>query len=560
MRKTLLGIFGCLLLALWTASASAAGERTLTASCPSVSAEKVAGRWKKGNIVLSLPGFWDLTKVTLELEGSGTLYLGDQKTEIPAGVPSDLTGLTGQKLALRDDQGRRPANVTILQGSAVPSLFLEVDGEQLKAVNRSKEKSITSGRAVWTEADGTVSYDGGITQLKGRGNNSFLYSKKPYQLKLESKASLSGMAKGKTWILLAEWTDISLLRNRIVLDISKECGLRNALGCEHADVWINGNYQGLYLVTEKIQIGKDRIPIANLEKAAEQAAGGAQDPGELTAEKSETLPLLRYYPGIKDPEDITGGYILTIEKFHRMRDKPLAGFRTPDGLSIRIKEPTYPSRAQALYLAGKVTELQHALMAQDGKSPETGKSYEEYLDTDSFALRFLIEDWCKNYDFMGGSQYLYKDSDQNDGRFYAGPSWDYDLSFGNMKDRGHAGGGAYLTSTRRTSNLYWLLDGQESFRAKVRELWKEAFRPAVSVLLGEAEPVGESRVRSLDRYAEMIRASAAMNYARWGLNNAASAREAGGGFDRSVEYLKKWISVRTAWMDETYGAETGSAE
>ena len=89
----------------------------------------------------------------------------------------------------------------------------------------------------------------------------------------------------------------------------------------------------------------------------------------MTAEKSETLPLLRYYPGIKDPEDITGGYIMTIEKFHRIRDKPLAGFRTPDGLSIRIKEPTYPSRAQALYLAGKVTELQHALMAEDGKSP-----------------------------------------------------------------------------------------------------------------------------------------------------------------------------------------------
>ena len=540
------------LMLLSASAASAAAERALTASCPSVSRETVKGRWKKNSVVLSIPGSWDLTKVVLELEGSGTVFLGEGKTEIPAGVPTDLSGFAGvQKVPLWDDRGRRPGNLTIIQGSKIASLFLEVDGEKLKIANRNKDKPITEGRVAWLEADGTVAYDGALEQLKGRGNNSFLYSKKPYQIKLAEKASLGGMGRGKTWVLLAEWTDISLLRNRIVLDMSREIGLRNAVRCVHADVWINGAYQGLYLVTEKIQIGRERIPITNLEKASADADAAPENPGELAAEETESLPLIRYYPAMGDPADITGGYIMTVEKHHRMRDKPFPGFRTADGLNIRIKEPTYPSPAQTKYLAQRVTEMQHALMAENGVAPETGKSYREYLDTESFARKYLIEEWCKNYDVTGGSQYLYKDSDAVDPLIYAGPSWDYDLSFGNMKDRGHGSGGAYVSSFRRTSNLYWLLDKHPEFRERVRELWRTVFRPAVNAFLGEGEAKGP--LKSLAEYRAEIEASAAMNAARWGVNGAASGRDAGISFDNAVRYLEKWITARTGWMDEEYG-------
>ena len=549
IRITLTGI---LFLLFMTGGAFAVTERTLTASCPSVSGEKVTARWKQGEMTLFLPGCWDLTKITLELEGTAVIRLGEERKAVSAGTETDLSGLTGQKLRVSDGCGEGRGTLTILQGSKIPTLFLHVDGNELNRVNHSKENEITDGHAVYTEADGTVAYDGALEQMKGRGNNSFRYSKKPYQIKLAQKASLSGMGRGKTWVLLANWVDVSLLRNQIVLDLSREIGLRNAVSCVQADIWINGNYQGLYLIAEKIQIGGNRIDITNLEKATEKVNGEPFSPGQIITEKSAAYPVLRSYPDVRDPEDITGGYILTVEKKHRMKDYVLAGFRTKEELSIRIKEPTCPSRAQAEYVFARITEMQNALLAKNGTEPRTGKTFEEYLDVTSFAQRFLIEDWTKNYDFIGGSQFLYKDSDLVDPKFYAGPSWDYDLCFGNMKDRGYAPTGKYLTAYRKKNNLYWLLYNHETFRSKVTELWEKTFRPAVSVLLGEKAAAADGILRPLDEYREKIISSVEMNCSRWGTSRDATGPGSGGDFEKAFAYLKKWIADRTVWMDGEY--------
>jgi len=549
-----IAVTGILFLLLLTGCAGAAGK-TLTASCPSVCGEKVVAREGKAGLVLSLPGFWDLSRISLEMDGVKTLIIGPDKKEIVSGEETDLTGMTGWRIVLRNEKRYELGYLTILQGSQIPALFLEVDGEELKKVNRSKDNQITEGRAACYDKDGSAVYDGSLIQLKGRGNNTFRYSKKPYQLKLAEKAPLCGMGRGKTWILLANWTDVSLLRNQIVLDMSREIGLRNAVNCSQADVWINGAYNGLYLLAEKVQVGKERIGITNLEKATEAVNGGSITQGRMGTEKSAAYPLLRSYPDIEDPEDITGGYIMTIEKKARLRDNKLAGFRTKNDLSIRIKEPTYPSRKQAEYLFERITQMQNALKAKDGIEPETGKPFEEYLDVDSFARKFLIEEWCKNYDFIGGSQFLYKDSDLVDPLIYAGPSWDYDLSFGNMADRGFSSTGKYVTAYRKSSNLYWLLYEQETFRKAVGKVWQDVFRPAAAVLLGEKEPNGV--LRSLKEYREQIADSAAMNYKRWTVSRDASGPNSGENFDHAVKYLEKWITERTAWMDGEYMPKGG---
>ena len=542
-----------ILFLLLSGGASAAAGRTLSAGCPSRCETKVVARWRKENeMILSLPGCWDLTAITLEMENTETLLLGEEKVPVTPGVPVDLTGMLGQRMAVRDGKGQERGMLTILQGSQIPALFLEVDAKRLGEVNRSKNNQITEGHAVYEEADGTVSYDGALDQLKGRGNNTFRYSKKPYQLKLHEKVSLSGMGKGKTWVLLANWVDVSLLRNQIVLDMSRAIGLRYAVSCVQADVWINGNYNGLYLITEKVQIGKGRIDITNLEKATEKVNPEPFNAGRIRTVTSRDYPLLRAYPAVKDPEDVTGGYIFTAEKYGRLRDYVVAGFRTPKELSIKIKEPTYPSRKQAEYLFARVSEMQEALIAPDGIHPQTGKSYEEYVDTTSFAQRLLIEDWCKNYDLAGGSQFMYKDSDLVDPLIYAGPSWDYDLCFGNMKDRGFSPSTPYVTAYMRNANLYYLLYNHEAFRLKTAMIWQRDFRPAMAILLGEKEPEPDSIIRPLDEYRERISASAAMNYRRWQVSSDATAKGAGGNFENAVEYIRKWITERTAWMDRTY--------
>ena len=545
---------GILFLLLAGTGASAAGRRTLTAGCPSRCSEKIEAAREENGLCLSLPGAWDLTAITLEMEGIGSFRLGDDPTLIPAGTETDLTGKTGTRTILKDEKGEALAYLTILQGSDIPALFLEVDAKELKKVNADRKISITEGRAVFMEANGSVSYDGRLAQLKSRGNATFQYSKKPYQFKLAEKTSLCGMNKAKTWILLANWLDISLLRNQIVLDLSREIGLRYAVGCEQTDVWINGSYNGLYLLTEKIQIGSARIDITDLEEATEEVNDSPFDPGALEKKRHDGFQLFRSYPAVKDPEDITGGYIMTIEKNFRMQVHDMAGFRTEHYLNIRIREPTYPSKAQTEYLGALITEMQDALLADDGICPETGKSYREYLDVDSFARKFLIEDWCKNYDFLGGSQYMYKDSDRADPLIYAGPAWDYDLSFGSMKDRGLLTTGRYLTNFKQENNIYWLLYKHSEFSDLVRKLWQGTFRPALAVLLGEAPAREGGYLRSFDEYLERITPSAVMNFRKWGVEKKRIALEIGGNFRNAVSYLERWLRQHTKAMDEVYGS------
>lgn len=548
IRIALTGI----LFLLFTGSASAVVQRALYAGCPSRCETRVTVRWKNDTMVLSLPGCWDLSRITLELETSETLLLGDEQVRAVPGEPVDLTGMTDRTVAVRNELGQARGNLLIMQGSEIPALFLEVDGKQLSRINSSKKNVITEGRAVYEEADGAVSYDGALAQLKCRGNNTFLYAKKPYQMKLAKKVSLSGMGKGKTWVLLANWVDVSFLRNQIVLDLSREVGLRCAVSCVQADVWINGVYNGLYLVTEKIQIGRDRINITNLEKATEKVNPELFNAGKMQSETTTGLAKLRSYPSVADPDDITGGYIFTVEKYARFRDYLVTGFKTKKGLSVHIKEPTYPSRGQAEYLGDRISEMQQAALAPDGTNPKTGKSYEAYLDTDSFARKMLIEDFSKNFDLAGGSQYFYKDSDRVDPLVYAGPSWDYDLSFGNMRDRGEAPGTPYVTVYRNNANLYWLLYRHDTFRNMTGLIWQRDFRPAVEVLLGIREAKEGGIIRSLDEYRERISASARMNTKRWGVSDRATKKEAGVSFEHAVEFLREWITERAAWMNGNY--------
>ena len=343
-----------------------------------------------------------------------------------------------------------------------------------------------------------------------------------------------------------------------MLDLCRETGMKYAVKCVETDVWVNGTYYGLYLLTEKIQIGKGRVDITNLEKATEKVNPVPFDPGEMIIKKSAEYRVMRYYPAVQDPEDITGGYILTQEKRFRMRDHMVAGFQTNDELSIRIKEPTYPSVAQTEYMYARILEMYNALQASDGINQETGKSYEEYLDAKSFAQRLLIEDWTKNYDFIGGSLFMYKDSDLVDPLIYAGPSWDYDLCFGNMGNHSYQPTGKYVTATDRKYNLWRLLYSHESFRRILSEVWEKDFRPAVAVLLGEKEAGPDSIIRSIDDYKKWISPSVQMDNRRWGVSKDATGRGSGGNFDNAVEYMRKWIKRRTAWMDEEYAAKTAA--
>ena len=547
------------LLCLLPSAGSASKTYGITASFQLDGTEIAVRAWVVENrYMLFLPGFCDPSAVTINLEGADSLTVGDMT--IASGETVDFSACLGASQKLLSPKGKNLGTLTVYHGSALPSLFLTVDAKQLSSVNKSKHNEITEGSVIYAEPDGTVSYNGDLTSFHGRGNSTFAYKKKPYQLKLSRKASLSGMNQGKTWILLANYQDLSLLRNKITLDLCREIGIPFAVDSRMVDVYINGLYNGLYLITEKIQVGKQRVNITDLEEITQELNDKAVDSYPKFREKTRELPIFRGYEIPVDPEDVTGGYILEMEKSYRFRDYIDNGFKTHQGLSITIKEPTCASRAQVHYIGTLFNDFHEALCAVDGVSPVTGTYYADYIDLPSFARKFLVEEFSKNYDAQASSQFFFKDSDAVDGRIYAGPCWDYDLSYGNIRTGNFRSGslptGAYVTVSTSTSNLYGLLSRRDDFMAEVADAYHTDLAPAIRILLGEAEPSGNSQLQSIDAYVADMDASARMNFVRWRAANVKGYYTGSGqSFDASVQYLRDFIAQRLAFLDTQWPEE-----
>ena len=556
--RRLMLLLGCLLM-LCLCSAASAATVSITAVCPGIAAdEPIAVRMVEDRYTLYLPGVWDPSAVVLHFEGYDSLKAGN--LTLVSGQATDFTAVLGKKQNLTDPRGRRLGTLTVYHGSALPALFLTVDADQLSAVNRSKDNEITEGRVLFVEADGTVAYHRGLTSFRGRGNSTFAYRKKPYQLKLEKKTDLCGMGAGKTWLLLNNWIDLSLLRNQITLNLCREIGIPYAIECQPVDVYINGSYNGLYLLTEKVQINKSRINITNLEEANEALNGEDMQQYGTFSEETGALESIRGYNLPADPEDITGGYILEMEKGYRYRGSIDNGFTTGGSICVTVKEPTCASRAQILYIGNLFNDFHNAIRARDGVNPDTGLHYSAYIDTLSFARKFLIEEFTKNYDAQGSSQFFFKDADAVDPLIYAGPCWDYDLCCGNIRtgsfQKGTLPTGDYLTVSASKANMYWLLSRQDDFMALVEREYRETLLPALQIILGERAPYEGCKVQPFGDYVAAIEASAAMNFARWPAGNVSGYYTGSGrNFEAACKYLLSWMQKRVAYLSKNWAPE-----
>ncbi len=547
------GLIVCLLLLL-PLSALAATTLTFSLTCPSdPTGATVNSRYQKKNYTLAIPGHWDPSSLIITFGDDKPVFIGEQ--EVSSGDTLDVTPWLGSEQTLKNAGGKNQGTILFQQGSRVVSVFIEADAEELTKVMKDKHRIISQGSIRISEPDGTVVWDGPFSQFKGRGNNTYSsgYKKKPFQVKLPGKVNISGMGKSKTWLLIANYVDLSLLRNQIALNLALESGMRFGVESVQADLWLNGVYNGLYLLTEKIQINSSRVDITNLEDETEELNDEPVS-SYPTFRQREDVRELRGYEIPNDPEDITGGYIVELDKPYRFRKLSDNGFRTPVHLYFVIKEPTCASRAQVNYISSRFEQLLRALNADDGIDPETGVHYATLMDMNSFAIKFLVEELTKNYDAMAGSQFFYKDRDSVDPKIYAGPCWDYDLSMGDLTIAGSKPEGHFIqTVTFGKTSWYKMLWKHEDFQAEVRRVYKEHFRPAMDILLGETDTPGQY-VRSIEEYRAAIADSAVMNFTLWSSHPVSGYNtKSGKNFDDSVTWLIKWLQKRVAFMDTVYG-------
>lgn len=235
-----------------------------------------------------------------------------------------------------------------------------------------------------------------LDYIRGRGNSTWGPDKKPYKLKLEKKADLLGMGSNKHWILLANYYDITMLRNKFTYWLGNAIGLEFTPKCEFVNVVMNGKYLGSYYLCEQVRVGKNRVDIDDLSADSESKA-------------------------VTSGSAITGGYLLACEQ-----ESDRLNINTEKGMTFAIESPDfedYTNVEQYNYISNYVQQTENAIFGK-GFKDSNGVSYEDYLDVDSAIDYYWIQEFSLNGDAFGsGSTYLYK---KRNGKLYWGPLWDFD--------------------------------------------------------------------------------------------------------------------------------------
>lgn len=341
---------------------------------------------------------------------------------------------------------------------------------------------------------GTEGLYSGKAGIKLRGNSTATLPKHPFKLKLDKKANLLGIdreGKSKHWCLLANAKDPTLMRNKLLMDFSQAIGTEAYVSSENVALIYNGEYCGVYQLTEHIRVGKTRVDVFDWEEYAEDAAkaiakkisSGNND--NSTADDIEQR-MLRDWSwmksgkfnykgktydfvsdlGMEELPPQTGGFLLEMD-FYAFGNGTLASTQTAyaQPLYFNTPEPTDFESISSFqqtdlygYAYRYVQSFEYALHSDDfffrdsdphyaaenwwnkwaqrsyvkidySDPDNSGKHYSELFDMDSLVRNFIFCEMAMNWDSMKNSFFVYKDVDE---LAKIGPQWDFDWAWGNV--------------------------------------------------------------------------------------------------------------------------------
>ena len=521
-----------------------------------IGSETVNAVIKGSEHYMMLPASADMTalKLTLDLKGdySEVTYDGAADT-LNAGKTAviDVTKLTGKSSGNSFNirismKGCAPVTLHIMKSQSIPSIHLTSDNaadagrEYVDAV----KGNAATGTMAMTGADGRSIYNGNLKQIKARGNSTFkYYNKKSYQIKLETGTDLLGKGENvKTWVLLAGYGDATQMHDKLIKDMAAALGMDYVANCSWVDLYYDGEYRGLYLLSEKNSVGDTGINITDMESAyAEKNENYGSD---MIAEEALNAYGQKYHyiADLTEPDNITGGYL--IERNLDTIDE-ICGFYTKQGSGFNVKSPEFAGKEAMKYISEYYQEFEDAVYSDNGYNAETGKYYYDYCDADSLVKVYLLQKLGYNVDGFKSSFYFYKDKDD---KMYAGPVWDQEMAFG-------TGWNAVISAEDVTYNyLEKALIKIPDFKQRVEEYYKAVFKDKMVSLLGDDGIVAG--------YYDTISSSAEMNYVLWpyvriGYPDASGHLwPAGTDYDDVVKDMTDWLAVRTDKLDELYGDGT----
>ncbi len=484
--------------------------------------------------IFYLPSAVDITKLSLST---------GEVLDLTASKTTDARGAACYKHAT--EQGE----FTFYHGDHLPSVFVTTS-KGLSYIEKNKENRDKSAKITILDEKGAVEYHDTAqteSEIKGRGNATFSYYKKPYQIKLSAKTEILDMEKSKTWILLANYTDQSALHNALAFSMGDALDVPYNIEYRFVNLYIDEEYRGLYMLCEKVQVDGSRVDIAELEKANEEANAGV-DIESLNIVKKTSGAVIdntivteyRYVNDMKDPADITGGYLVELDNNYGTREP--CYFKTKNGNVYVVKEPEYASQAEMEYIAALFADMEEAIYSDTGYNAK-GKHFSEYMDMESFASVYTVQELMKNWDAYTSSMFFFKDADKNgvQEKIYCGPLWDLDNTLGNINFNKEFG----------TDTAYlWAQNGEynQVVRTFAKKLMQHVdFRESVARAYTEAYAFTNEALASggwLEENSEKIDSSVMMDRLYWKLYDSDSWLLNAAGRKSSVKFV---------WF-ETYGA------
>ena len=454
----------------------------------------------------------------------------------------DLCALEdGDHVLSAGKDGEKEYPFRIMRSEGVPAVIITTESGSMDEINQSADHSVLESGSLYIRSEfGETEFVGDMTEIRGRGNSSWQYEKKPYQFKLAESVQLFNMARSRTWILLASHNDPTLIRNGVYFGLAKKVGIEFTCDYTPCDVWANGLYLGSYLLCEKIDVDGGRVEITDLKKANQES-----DPTASAAEY-KTENGMRWCDSKAAPADITGGYLLETDYSWRWEEED-CGFVTDHGMYVVIKSPSNATYDQVKYIRDLVCNMENALYSENGKNSK-GKHYTDYISAESLAAMQLIDELALRLDAGLSSFYFYKDSDKaGDGKIRFAPVWDFDYSNANT-----------LSSVLCTDDWWWTAGiniaesdvpgwyaaalNHDDYRKTLTRVYESRFADAVSV-------------NSLTEPLDYVEKSAAMNFDLWDMAKLPTTYGQGDEHTRksALSVFTKSFEKRVRFLEETVG-------
>ncbi|MHA8096634.1 CotH kinase family protein [Aquirufa antheringensis] len=358
--------------------------------------------------------------------------------------------------------------------------------------------------------------------------------KKPYGIELwtdstgvkSKRLSLVQMPEESDWVLNASYNDRSFMRDFIAQSLAGRIGLLHSKA-KFVELIINDEYRGVYVLMEKVKQGKNRVPISDL------------------------------YPTENAGDDVTGGYLLKIDKSSgspstTWKSNYSSGITATQKCEFQIEYPQYGiiTQQQLVYIRDYINNWEKKMMTEDMNDPKA--SFRDYMDVSSFVNYFILNEVTRNVDGYRLSTYLYKDKESLGGKIKMGPAWDFNIALGNAD---------YLEGWKTDGFVYKAMenDGGKNDYWQVPFWWNKLMQDASfrKALATRWKTVRSSFLNTNTLFATIDSAQIALkdplirNFQKYPLMGKKIWPNyyVGASLSDEVNWLKNWIQGRLVWLD-----------